>query len=127
MKKKIKNTSELNEIRLAILQLVGAEEMTLLNKSYSTQKIVNERGEEEYKRVYSGKKGIQYKKSDWVNAHNPTRGKTSRKKLRMVLNEISKLVKEAKDINDMLESEGEKKIDKEKYTKNNNPKGFFED
>ena len=94
----MKKTENLEKIRLKLLQLVGSEKITLFTKSYNTELITDEEGEEYYDRVYLGKKVLLYSKEDWQKSHSLNAGKKARIRIKKILAEIETLTQEARVI-----------------------------
>jgi hypothetical protein len=123
-----KNINELEEIRLRLLTLVGSESITMIRNSYSLQTededgnpFLDEKGNSIRRRVVSGKKTLVLKKVDWKKAKKMQQGNHARVRVRIILNEMATLIKNAKKILAELQEEYDnnmKKVYQEKYKNN---------
>jgi hypothetical protein len=86
----------LETIRSKIFKLVNSEELYMKTESYYNEEFELPDGEKIFKRVSKGKKPVKYGKADWVKGEDIERGNSARIRLRLVINEMSRLLKTAK-------------------------------
>jgi leucyl-tRNA synthetase len=106
--------NNLEIIRLKLLKLINSEELYMKTESYYNEEVEMPNGEKIFKRVSKGKKPVKYGKADWLKSEDINNGNSARVRVRLVINEMSKLIKSAKTIIKETNQKHKEKIKKRK-------------